>query len=135
MRRGWRIVRLAGGAIAIALAASGQAAELGPEWRALSEDKTRIVFAAPALSGATKRFMKSQAENYSYTLEVGIWTKSSAKYPVAIFYFMETAPGRHFRTEQDLKKFIRQWDYLKGDEPTWLDKGSARSLRGRVSYL
>ncbi len=127
-------VSLAGGLVAIALAGAGQAGELGPEWRALSEDETRIVFDTPALSGATKRFMKGQAESYSHTTEIGIWTKSSSKVPVAEVYFVQAAPGRHYRKERDLKRFIRQWHYLKGDEPTWRDRGSAPSLRGRVTY-
>jgi hypothetical protein len=104
--------RIGTGCAALILAAAqlGQAAsaqDAGDEWQALTAAQSRIVFVAPGLEDQRVRYLRSAAEDYSYTVEIAFWKGAAAHHSKALIRFMELSPGQHFRTKQDPKRFIK----------------------------
>ncbi len=72
------------------------AQDLGREWRALSATDTSLIFTAPDLESAGKRFVESDAPDYSHSIEVGTWASPSSLFPKAQLILQKLSPGYSF---------------------------------------
>ena len=109
---GWAALVLA----SVQLGDSASAQDAGPEWQSRTAEQSKIVFVAPGLEEQRVRYLRSAAEDYSYSLEVAFWSGVAAHHSKALVQFVELSPGRHFRSKQNPKSFVEDFPAFKGKE-------------------
>ena len=111
-----------------------QAQDLGREWRSLEVSETSLIFTAPGLESAGKRFMLSNAPNYSHTTEVGIWASPSVLFPKAQIVLQKLSPGYSFTYGMEIDKFINNLKFVRDKNPTVGERTSASNSIGEIVY-
>lgn len=131
-------MRMTAGFLTALMAASAcglvHAQDLGREWRALSATETSLVFAAPGLESAGKRFMESDAQDYSHSTEVGIWASPSSLFPKAQLILQKLSPGYSFTYGIEIENFINRLEFVVKRNPSIGAKQSTSNSIGEILY-
>lgn len=124
--------RLAMAAVCIII--TGCAEDPGREWNALKLTEASLVFSAPELDGTTKRFIRSEAGDYSHSTELGIWSSSVMAMPKAHVALLTLSPGYVYTRNLDLEAYIRRLKFVHGKSLAIGIKLSTETLLGKITY-
>ena len=131
-------MRIAAGFVSALVAASAcglvHAQDLGREWRALSATETSLVFTAPGLESAGKRFLESDAPDYSHSMEVGTWASPSLLFPKAQMILQKLSPGYSFTYDIEIEKFIKNLKFLNNKNPSINEIKLTSNSIGEILY-
>jgi len=112
----------------------GCAEDAGREWTSLRAADTSLIFTAPGLESTTKRFLRSEAENYSHTIEIGLWASPVKPFPKAQMLLQILTPGYVYTSGMDIEQYIRGLNFLKEKSPSIGPTAYAASKIGRLAY-
>jgi hypothetical protein len=85
------------------------AQDTGREWISLTAEEARIVFVAPDLDKQRVRYLRAEAEDHNFTLDVAVWTGAAAPHAKAVVQYVASAPDRHFRARNDPRNTIESF--------------------------
>ena len=114
--------------------ALAQGGDLGREWLALKPENASIVFSAPGLDGQRVRFLRTQADNLSYTVENAVWTGPDSRYAKAVLQYVKLSPGYRFPVAVDPQVLVDRFDGLKGKNIAFDRSRFATNALGRITY-
>ncbi len=109
---GWTAVVLT----SVQLGHGASAQDAGPEWESRTAEQSKIVFMAPGLEELRGRYLRTAAEDHSYTFEIAFWSGTAAHHDKALVEFIELSPGRHFRSTRNPKQFVEDMAAFEGKD-------------------
>ena len=106
----------------------------GREWTSLDEADTSLIFTAPGLDATAKRFMRSNAVDYSDSWETGVWASPVSIIPKAQMMLQKLSPGYVYTSDMDIEQYIKSLPFTKNKNPSIGTKQSGHTGIGEIIY-